>query len=124
MRPPLKLQPERTDLVERGVTFSSLSCGGQAARNGSLVQLGEQYCCGLTHASVVHCWGKPPPHNGFRMPREDINPSGTRAPPGGPSSLKHTHSAPFRALLAASHHLCILLFLSRRRRVCLPLCVW
>ena len=30
MRPPVRLQPERTDLVERGVTFSSLACGGAA----------------------------------------------------------------------------------------------
>ena len=81
IRPPVRLQPERTDIVERGVTFMSLSCGGQAARNGTLVQLGEQYCCGLTEWETVHCWGRPPPHGGFFSPREDLNPAGTRATP-------------------------------------------
>ena len=78
LHPPIKLQEQRLDLIERGVSFSTLSCGGQAARNGSLVQMGEQYCCGLTHANLVHCWGALPPHRGFYLPREDTNPQGTR----------------------------------------------
>ena len=77
MRPPIKLQPERTDLVERGVSITSVRCGGRASRNDTLVQLGEQYCCGLTIYHTVHCWGKPPPHNGIYVPREDVNPKGT-----------------------------------------------
>lgn len=79
IRPPVKLQPLRTDLVERGVSLYNVRCGGFAARNGTLVQLGEQFCCGIGHDHVVHCWGKPPPHYGVRMPREDINAQGTRA---------------------------------------------
>ena len=55
MRPPVKLQPDRTDLVERGITFSSVRCGGTAARNGTFTQLGEQFCCGLGHHDLVHC---------------------------------------------------------------------
>ena len=79
LRPPVKLQPARIDLVERGISFSSIACGGYAARNSSLVQLGEQFVCGLTHAQLVHCWGRLPPHHGTRMPREDISLDGTQS---------------------------------------------
>ncbi len=79
VHPPIKLQTERIDLLERGISFTQVGCGGTAARNESFVQLGEQYCCGLTHARLVHCWGVLPPHGGVYLPREDLNPQGTRA---------------------------------------------
>ena len=78
LHPPLKLQPDRIDLHERGINFRQVGCGGHAARNESFVQLGEQFCCGLTHANLVHCWGVLPPHGGVFLPREDVNPKGTR----------------------------------------------
>ena len=78
MHPPVKLQPERIDLIERGVSFTEIACGGVAARNNSLVQLGEQYCCGLTLARLPHCWGVLPPHRGMHLPTEETNPQGTR----------------------------------------------
>ena len=81
LHPPVKLQPDRIDLVERGVSLRQVGCGGHAARNATLVQLGEQYCCGLTHANLVHCWGVLPPHGGVHLPREDIDPRGTRVVP-------------------------------------------
>ena len=88
IHPPIKLQPHRIDLLERGISFTQVSCGGTAARNATtpapgandpvqrFVQLGEQYCCGLTHARLVHCWGVLPPHGGVFLPREDLHSSG------------------------------------------------
>ena len=63
LQPPAGLQSERLDLVERGVAFSSLQCGGTALRNGSQVELGQQFCCGIEHHTVTRCWGILPPHN-------------------------------------------------------------
>ena len=98
IRAPVRLQPERLDLVERGVTLSSVHCGGVAARNGTLVQLGEQYCCGISHAQMVHCWGLLPPHHGLRLPRVDVNPQGTRemlVPLGERQPLNESNSSVF-----------------------------
>ena len=54
-----------------------------------LVQLGEQFCCGVTHALLPHCWGMLPPHRGLRLPREDTNPQGSRT-----VSVPHGYFAP------------------------------
>ena len=62
IRPPAPLQPERIDLIERGLAFSDVQCNGAAVRNGSLVDLGDQFCCGLDHHKLVRCWGTLPPH--------------------------------------------------------------
>ena len=43
----MALQAERIDLVERVLSFTTLSCSGDAWRNGSMVDIGSQYCCGL-----------------------------------------------------------------------------
>jgi hypothetical protein len=62
IEPPVPLQEERLDLVERGVALSALSCGGESFRNGSRVDLGSQFCCGLQQSALLHCWGVTPPH--------------------------------------------------------------
>jgi hypothetical protein len=58
----MALQAERIDLVERVLSFTTLSCSGDAWRNGSMVDIGSQYCCGLQQHSVTYCWGVLPPH--------------------------------------------------------------
>ena len=120
LEPPPRLQPDRIDLIERGLSFSSIAVGGLAARNGSFTQvctrmrtlpaipclltlltipcrrngsftqLGEQFVCGISHAHLSHCWGKLPPHHGVHLPREDTNPQVTPHPHPNPHPNPHT----------------------------------
>ena len=118
LEPPPRLQPDRIDLIERGLSFSSIAVGGLAARNGSFTQvctcmrllpaipclltlltipcrngsftqLGEQFVCGISHAHLSHCWGKLPPHHGVHLPREDTNPQVTPHPHPHPHPNPH-----------------------------------
>jgi len=70
IKAPVGLQAERLDLIERGLSFRQLECRGIADRNRTtgVVDLGEQYCCGIQHHNVMHCWGVLPPHT----PRDAI----------------------------------------------------
>ena len=60
--PPVALQPKRIDLIERGLSFSAVSCAGDAVRNGTSASLGVQFCCGLEQHDLLTCWGHAPQH--------------------------------------------------------------